>query len=125
VFTYKEAENRGFSRKQFRSALDELIDKGFLEITHQGTGPGEPSEYKLTERWQAFDTEHFQTAPIRRKNRSKNMGWSKYNRDRKQKSSAINDTCTGGKNDTSSRTLIPKRVFKTTPGKELFFAAVN
>jgi hypothetical protein len=85
VFTYKEAVNKwDMSRKQFVHALDDLIAKGFLEITYQGTGPGDPSTYKLCERWQAFGTEHFKSAPERRKNVSKKMGWYIYN-ERKNK----------------------------------------
>lgn len=79
VYTYKEAVKRGMSRKQFRDAIDDLIAKGFLEITHQGTGPGDPSTYYLTERWQGYGTEHFKPAPERRKNVSKEMGWYRYN----------------------------------------------
>jgi len=80
VFTYKEAESKwDLSKKQFRDALDDLIDKGFLEITLQGTGPGDPSTYYLSERWQAYGTKNFKPAPERRKNISKKMGWYIYN----------------------------------------------
>jgi len=84
VFTYEEAIRRGLDKKQYSAALDDLIAKGFLEITRQGTGPGEPSLYKLTERWQAWDTSHFEPGPPRRKNRHPGMGWNIYNQRRKQ-----------------------------------------
>jgi hypothetical protein len=79
VFTYKSALKKGFSRKQFRDALDDLIDKGFLEVTTQGTGPGDPSTYYLSEKWQAYGTRNFKPAPERRKNKSKKLGWHIYN----------------------------------------------
>ena len=114
VFTYKEAVSLGMSKKQFCKALDDLIAKGFLEITHQGTGPGEPSTYKLTERWQAYGTDHFKPAPPRRKNTSKDLGWPIYN-SRKQKLSVDKDTSSSVDKDTSSIIKPKKQVLKKTP----------
>ena len=59
VFTYNEAGKRGLSRKQFHNAIDDLIEKGFLEVTHKGTVLGDPSTFLLSENWRAYGTRHF------------------------------------------------------------------
>jgi hypothetical protein len=79
VFTYKEAEKLGLSRKQLNDAIDGLIEVGFLAINHQGKGPYDPTTYFLAERWRAYGTKHFKPAPERKKSISKKMIWDKYN----------------------------------------------
>jgi hypothetical protein len=69
VLTYTEAEKRDMSRKRFSRAIKDLIGKGFLEVTRQGSGPGSPSTYLLTESWQSFGTAHFKPA-LDRKNKN-------------------------------------------------------
>ncbi len=115
VFTYKEAVQAGMDRKQFSGALDELISKGFLEITHHGTGPGDSSTYKLTERWKIYGKEQFKPAPSRRKNTDPNMGWAKYNALQKQNPGVENDTSSSVKMNTSSMIKSKMPVSKTTP----------
>ncbi|MBL6992214.1 MAG: hypothetical protein ISR65_20685 [Bacteriovoracaceae bacterium] len=118
VFTYQEAMNFGISKKQFCMALDELIEKGFLEITCQGTGPGQPSTYKLTERWQAYGTKDFYPARPRRKNKANNSGWAIYNDRQKQKLGVNNDTSSGVKKNTCSTNTLNNLVAKSTLEKE-------
>jgi len=125
VYTYKEATRDGMSRNQFRNAIDDLIARGFLEINNQGTGPGDPSTYKLCERWQAYGTENFIAAPKRRKNKSKNMGWSKYNRQKKQKLGIENDTSSGDEIDTSLPIKDKYRVIFLTPEKRTNYGVLN
>lgn len=86
VFTYREAlEKYGLVGKKFTRAIDDLSAKGFLEITHQGTGPGDPSTYFLSDRWQKYATKDFKSVPERRENKSKDMGWYIYNSRNKNK----------------------------------------
>jgi hypothetical protein len=100
VFTYSEAEKMGINRKQFSKTIDDLLAKGFIEITHQGTGPGTPSTYKLCERWKAYGTKDFQPAAERRKNLTPGMGWDGYNKRKKQQSGVQKDTNSGVQEDT-------------------------
>jgi hypothetical protein len=62
IYPYSEAEANGFSRVQFRNAIDELQCKGFIDITHLGVGgrkpqngEGDANMYFLDKRWQDFD----------------------------------------------------------------------
>lgn len=106
-FTYKEAERNGLSGRQFRDALDDLIAKGFLEITHQGTGTGDANTFKLCQkRWQTYGTLHFKPAEERRKRAPKGCGWGLYNQKKKGNSSANNDTRTSVKSDTQKEIII-------------------
>jgi hypothetical protein len=80
VFTYREAlEKYGMVGKKFCGAIDDLVAKGFVEITYQGTGPGDPSTYMLCDRWQQYGTENFKSAPQRRKRNDPNGGWNIHN----------------------------------------------
>lgn len=99
VFTYKEAIGLGMNGKQFSKAIDDLISFGFLEITHQGAGQGDPSKYKLTERWKAYGKDCFNPAPARRRNTDPNWGWNIHNK----KSTGKKDTAISGKKDTKMR----------------------
>jgi hypothetical protein len=62
VFTYAEAEKCDMSRKRFSKAIKDLIGNGFLEVTRQGTDPGFPSTYMLTESWRSSGSEHLKPA---------------------------------------------------------------
>jgi len=106
VFTYKEAESLGLSRKQFRNAIDDLISKGFLEVTFQGNGPGQPSTYKLLDRWKGYGKKDFKPGSPRRVNTSPDMGWSKFHSIKKQN--------LGGENGTSSSANIDTSPVKST-----------
>lgn len=88
VFTYDEAGRKGLSKKQFSAAIDDLIATGFIEVTKQGTGPGDPSTYRLSERWQAWGTAKFEPGKPRRKNLDPNWGWNVYNKREK-----LDSTC--------------------------------
>ena len=81
VFTYAEAEKQGIGRREFRNAIDQLVDKGFLDITHQGSGghKGDTSKYALSERWKDYGTKEFQpTRTPRKKDKNKWRGWNRY-----------------------------------------------
>lgn len=61
-FPYSEAVKKGYSREQFRNGIDELQQKGFIDITHFGVGgrkpakgTGDSSLYSVDDRWRDFD----------------------------------------------------------------------
>lgn len=89
VYPYSEAENKGIGRREFRNAIDELIEKGFLDITHQGSGGrlGDMTKYSIDDRWKKFNTSSFQPAKKpRRKDIRKGRGWAAYHAKKKKQS---------------------------------------
>ena len=60
-YTYSEAEKRGISRAGFMRAISELVEKGFMDITHSGSGgiKGDKSKYAISERWLDWGTGKF------------------------------------------------------------------
>lgn len=84
VFPYLEAEQKGFSRGQFRDGIDELQSKGFIDITHRGQGGRKPlkgmadsSRYWLDDRWKFYGTPDFKPARMpRQKDTRQGRGWS-------------------------------------------------
>jgi hypothetical protein len=61
VFTYKQAL-RDYSIKpsRFRRGIDDLIDKGFLDITGSGLGVFKvTTEYAISDRWQRYGEADF------------------------------------------------------------------
>lgn len=90
-FTYREAERKhGISRPRFTRALDDLIDKGFIDLNYQGGGmQGDQSLYRLSEMWRNYGTDDFKV--LRRPKKGLRIGFIKKN---KQKEIDIN---AGGK----------------------------
>ena len=89
VYSYTEAERNGFSRDQFRNAIDELQLKGFIDMTHLGkggrkpsSGTGDSTKYFIDIRWRDFDDESKrstrQPRNPRRKDNRKGRGWAHY-----------------------------------------------
>lgn len=81
VYPYSEAEKKGIGRREFCKAIDELIEKGFLDITHQGSGgrAGDMTKYFIDDRWKDHGTTAFIPAKKPRvKDRRKGRGWSAY-----------------------------------------------
>ncbi len=60
-FTYLEAEKKyGISKKRFARAIDELIEKGFLDVAHHGGAyQGDKSRYSLQDSWKDYGTDKF------------------------------------------------------------------
>ncbi|WP_185244951.1 hypothetical protein [Citrifermentans bremense] len=59
-FTYTEAERRGFARRTFSRAIEELGKSGFVEIVSVGglRGAGRSnSKYKLSKRWLLYEVQ--------------------------------------------------------------------
>ena len=87
VYPYSEAEYRGIDRSKFRDAIDELIEKGFLDIAHQGSGgrSGDMTKYFIDDRWKEHGTQSFRQARNpRRKDTRKGRGWSVFHANKKK-----------------------------------------
>jgi len=61
VFSYAEAENKyGLTRPRFARAINDLIEKGFIDIAHHGGGMmGDCTLYAISERWRYYGTDQF------------------------------------------------------------------
>ena len=60
TFSYAEAEKRHITRARFMRALDELISKGFLDVTYSGLGiRRDKSKYAISSRWEKWGTDEF------------------------------------------------------------------
>lgn len=67
VFTYAEAKAFGISESTFWRAIKRLVEKGFLDIEHQGGAYGpDYSRYKLSDRWKKYGTPEFKVVEKRR-----------------------------------------------------------
>ena len=96
VFPYMEAVRKGIGRREFRDALDELIAKGFLDISHLGKGGrkrldnngrviGDMTTYIISERWKDYGKQTFKPPKIERKKDTRTgRGWSVYNEKQKK-----------------------------------------
>jgi len=62
-FSYSEAETKGFIRSTFMRALTELIEKGFIDLIHSGSGgkKGDKSKYAISQRWRKYGTPEFES----------------------------------------------------------------
>ncbi|PLX87903.1 MAG: hypothetical protein C0618_05710 [Desulfuromonas sp.] len=108
VYPYIEAEGKGIGRREFRNAIDELIEKGFLDITHQGSGgrSADMTRYLIDDRWPDYGTPSFKPAKNpRKKDKRKGVGWSAFHASRK-KSSVTNPSL--AKPDSSDKSVTPK-----------------
>ena len=64
-FTYAEAELFGLSNKQFNRAIRELVEFGFLDVRHKGSGKHKDfTMFSWSERWRKFDREDFEHVPF-------------------------------------------------------------
>lgn len=79
IFTYSEAKKEmGMPAKTFRDAIDKLVDHGFIDIFHQGSGgvKGDVSLYAISERWRNYGTDKF-VKKTRTKDGKKGTGFMK------------------------------------------------
>jgi len=62
-YTYSEAEKKKprIHRSSFMRALDSLIERGFIDVEHSGSGgkKGDKSKYAISERWRNWGTANF------------------------------------------------------------------
>ena len=78
-YSYAEAQGKGITRPRFTRALDDLINHGFIDIAHSGSGgkKGDLSLYSISERWRAYGTDKFIPA-TRPKDTRGGRGFSAY-----------------------------------------------
>lgn len=78
-YTYSEAKKLGLTSPRFQRAIDELIEKGFIDITHQGSGgiKGDKSLYSISERWRKHGSPGFE-CKARTRDTRKGRGWALY-----------------------------------------------
>lgn len=80
VFTYDEARKRYcMSSGTFRRAIDELREKGFIDIAASGQGVHKvTSLYSISDRWRLYETKEYEKPKPRRKG-PVNRGFQKGN----------------------------------------------
>ena len=89
VYPYSEAEKKGIGRREFRNSIDELMEKGFLDITHQGSGgrAGDMTRYLIDDRWKDYGKPHFRSPKKpRKKDDRKGRGWAAVHAKKKKAS---------------------------------------
>ena len=111
VFPYKEAKKRfKIPKSSFARAIDNLIEYGFIDITHLGGGLiGDCTKYSISNRWRNYDTDRF--VQKKRSKDTRGFGFTAKNWEEKtgrkrrieSKSGIKNDTRTSNKNDTRER----------------------
>ncbi len=86
-YTFSEAKKKGFTTPRFNRGRDEIIEKGFLDIAHKGSGgiKGDKTLYFISERWRKFGTSDF-VVKNRSKDTRKGRGWALYHSKRNDKS---------------------------------------
>ena len=90
VFTYEDAKKLiSICKSTFRDAIDELRDKGFIDITESGAGLYKATnKYELSDRWKHYGTPEYKEPKPRPKgpiNRGFQKG-NQYGRNCKKKS---------------------------------------
>jgi hypothetical protein len=84
VYPFAEAARRGIPAASFNRNRDLLIERGFLEVTHAGSGGkrGDMTLYALSDRWKKWGKDGFVKAE-RTKDERKGIGfnvhWHKKN----------------------------------------------
>lgn len=89
VYPYLEAEKKGIGRREFRNAIDELIEKGLIDITHQGSGgrSSDMTRFLIDERWKDYGSATFRAASNPRvKDTRKGVGWASFHANKKKTS---------------------------------------
>ena len=79
-FTYQEAEKKhNISRSAFRSAIDQLVNVGFIDIAQPGSGlHRDVTLYGISERWRQYGTKDF--VEMKRPKRKQRYGFTTGNR---------------------------------------------
>ena len=77
-FSYKEAKEKyGISCGSFAKAIDSLIEKGFIDLDHQGSGTQDDYNlYAISDRWKSYGTEFFVKAARTKRTDNRGKRWS-------------------------------------------------
>jgi len=121
-FCYSTALSDGIPRQNFRDAVDELISKGFIDLSHQGAGgrSRDKSTYSIVERWRKWNTPDYQETPHPRiRNTKEGQGWSAYHTQKRSVSKSIlQNPPSSIEIDTRKQKSKVIGVLKTIPGKK-------
>jgi hypothetical protein len=108
IFTYHEAQKKfGISKSSFARAISQLVQYGFINISHLGGGMvRDCSKYSLSNRWRDYGTETF--VEKTRPKDTRKLGFTTKNweemtgrkRREKHKIGINNDTCPSSEIDT-------------------------
>lgn len=81
TFTFREAQSKySISPGAFGTAIDELRDKGFIDIAESGTGLYKSANlYSLSDRWKKYGTPEYKD-PTPRPHKPINKGFQKGNK---------------------------------------------
>ena len=80
-FTYKEAAHRGLTHQKFRKAIGELHRLGFVDVVRPGSSmKGDWTVFRLSARWKAYGTPHFEEVEFPRSVHYINFGYGSSNR---------------------------------------------
>ena len=72
TYTYKEAERNGIPRATFLRCLDQLVDRGLVDIAESGAGVFRSTTlYAISSRWEKWGTDEFEE-----KSRRKGSRWN-------------------------------------------------
>lgn len=77
-FTYRDAnEKYGITERRFHKAIDELVNKGLLDIVESGHGLyKQKTKYGISERWRKYGTSDFEEVPRPKGNHIGRRGWN-------------------------------------------------
>lgn len=80
-FTYREAGFRGLTAQQYRKALKELYELGFIEIKKPGSAlKGDFTVFTLSDHWKAYKTPDDRRSDFPRSNLWRNFGFGSNER---------------------------------------------
>jgi DNA-binding transcriptional regulator YhcF (GntR family) len=114
VLTYAEITKKfGIARSTYRSALDQLVDLGFIDIAHHGGGMmKDSSKYGISERWRDYGKEEFIEKSRKKDNRK--LGYTKNNWEKQTGRKRKCESKVGISNDTNSSITNDTREHKTS-----------
>jgi hypothetical protein len=104
IFSYAEALAKGITRPRFKRALAELVEHGFIDVEHPGSGgvKGDKSKYAISERWRTWGTDTFKKITMPKDDR-KGRGFALYWQKKSSNIGNKNVTPSSNENVTSLR----------------------
>ena len=116
VFPYKEAKKRfKIPKSSFARAIDNLIEYGFIDITHLGGGLiGDCTRYFISNRWKYYDTDRF--IQKKRPKDTRGFGFTTKNWEEKTGRKRRIESKSGIKNDTNKSKRSVKLVSNLVQG---------